>query len=133
MSIKMTRILIADDQPEVRSALHFLLDQQPHIKVVGEIDNNDKLMNWFSANQADMVLLDWDLPGSPSEDIITELRSTFPKVAAVVLDSKPQTEKMAINAGAAGFVSKNETPERLLKIIENCTADKERTKDGNRN
>ncbi len=113
----MTRILIADDQPEVRSALRFLLEQQPSIEVIGEIDNNDDLISWLEQTQPDLVLLDWELSGRSSENTIPELRRNYPGVATIVLDSKPQTEKLAIRAGAAGFMGKNEPAEKLLAII----------------
>jgi DNA-binding NarL/FixJ family response regulator len=119
---KMTKILIADDQPQVCSALRLLLEQQPFINVVGEISNNDELINWLLKNEADMVLLDWEIPGIPSQDIIPVLRSTFPKLATVVLDSKPQTEKQAFKVGAAGFIGKNEPPDRLLATIISLSA-----------
>ena len=119
----MTKILIADDQPSIRSGLRLLVEQQPTLNVVGEIDSNDALLNWLRANKADIVLLDWESQGVPSHQIIPELKSIFPELKIIVLDSKPEIRQEAINAGASEFVSKNEPPERLLEVIASLTKD----------
>jgi DNA-binding NarL/FixJ family response regulator len=113
----MTRILIADDQPSIRSALRLLIEQQPDLNVTGEIDNNDGLLDWLYANKADILLLDWESRGISSYQIIPQLNSAFPVLKIIVLDSKPEVRQEAIKAGAAEFVGKNEPPERLLEVI----------------
>jgi DNA-binding NarL/FixJ family response regulator len=113
----MTKILIADDQPAIRSALRLLIEQQTDLNVTGEIDNNDALLDWLLANHADILLLDWESNGISSHQIIPEVHSAFPSLKIIVLDSKPEVRQKAINAGASEFVGKNEPPERLLEVI----------------
>jgi len=57
------RVLIADDQPEVRSSLQLLLEQLPNVTVVGEATGAGDLLAQVSVSCPDLVLLDWELPG----------------------------------------------------------------------
>lgn len=111
------RILLADDQPRVRSAIRLLLEQQPETHVVEEVTNKQELLHYVGDCGFDVVLLDWELAGPELENIVTTLRVLCPDLAIIVLDSKPQTRQLALNAGANEFVSKNDPPEQLLSAI----------------
>ena len=54
------RVLIADDEPRVRSALRLLLRQHPDITVAGEADNVELALELATKQRPDLVLLDWD-------------------------------------------------------------------------
>ena len=110
------RVLIADDQPSVRSALKLVLEQKG-IDVAGDVSDSGELLAWFKTNQADLLLLDWELPDQPSKKIIPVLRARAPKLTVIVLNSRPQTRTEAISAGADGFVSKGDPPEYLLSLL----------------
>ena len=111
------RILIADDQARVRSAIRLLLEQQPVANVVEEAANAQELLNHIEYLCPDVLLLDWDLPGFKPEKLLTTLYTSCPYLFTIVLDSKPQTRHLALKAGANEFVSKNEPPERLMSVI----------------
>lgn len=115
------RVLIADDQASVRSALRFALEQNG-VEVAGEVTESCGLIEWLKVNRADMVLLDWELPGQPAKRTLSRLRSRRPTVSTVVLDSRMQTLSAAFAAGADGFVCKGDPPEYLLKALNRCQA-----------
>jgi two-component system alkaline phosphatase synthesis response regulator PhoP len=110
------RVLIADDQPSVRFALKLVLEQQG-IDVAGDVADSGELLAWFKTNQADLLLLDWELPDQPGKKIIPILRARYPGLTVIVLNSRPQTRTEAISAGADGFVSKGDPPEYLLSLL----------------
>lgn len=110
------RVLIADDQPSVRSALKLVLEQQG-IDVAGDVSDSGKLLTWFKTNQADLLLLDWELPDQPVKKIISVLRARHPRLTVIVLNSRQQTRTAALSAGADGFVSKCDPPEYLLSLL----------------
>ena len=110
------RVLIADDQPSVRTALKLVLEQQG-IDVAGDVVDSGELLAWFRTNQADLLLLDWELPDQPGKKIIPILRARYPKLTVIVLNSRPQTRTEALSAGADGFVSKGDPPEYLLSLL----------------
>ncbi|HSW35490.1 MAG TPA: response regulator transcription factor [Candidatus Limnocylindrales bacterium] len=110
------RVLIADDQPSVRFALKLVLEQQS-IEVAGDVSDSRDLLAWFKTNQADLLLLDWELPDQPGKKIIPILREKYPDLIVIVMNSRPRTRIEAISAGAHGFVSKGDPPEYLLSLL----------------
>ena len=112
------RILLADDQSRVRSAIRLLLEQQPEANIVEEVTTAQELLERVGNCCPDMLLLDWDLPGSTPEKLLATLRTLCPGLFITVLNSRPQTKQLALKAGANEFVGKNESPEHLLAAIE---------------
>ena len=56
------RVLIGDDQPQVRSTLQILLKQEPGVRVVSEASEIKGLLAQVQAIHPDLVLRDWDYP-----------------------------------------------------------------------
>jgi DNA-binding NarL/FixJ family response regulator len=116
------RVIVADDQPEVCSALKLLLEEKPNVKVIFEAKTSYELLWRVKSECPDLVLLDWELPGTKPKDLISVLQSICPNLSIIVLSSTPQTRKIALEAGATGFVCKSEPPEQLLTALENFGA-----------
>jgi DNA-binding NarL/FixJ family response regulator len=110
------RVLLADDQVKVRSALRLLLEQEPDMRVVGEAADATGLL-LATKKDADVVLLDWELPGLPADQLLRLLKYERPFLKIVGMSSQPQARLAALDAGAHAFVSKNEPPERVLAVI----------------
>jgi DNA-binding NarL/FixJ family response regulator len=111
------RVLLADDQAKVRSALRLLLEQQPDVNVLGEAVDAQGLLDWVSAVCPDVVLLDWELPGLQDGDALSVLRARCPHLKVIALSGWPEARRAALAAGADGFVSKGDLPERLLAAV----------------
>jgi len=120
-------ILLADDQPKVRSAIRLLLEQQSDWNIVDEVGNVQDLLNHIEYYCPDVLLLDWELVNLAAEKLIRKLHSLHPGIYTIVLDSNPQTRQLALKAGVDEFVSKNDPPERLLDAIKSsrCSGGKE--------
>jgi len=116
------KILLADDQPNVRSAMRLLLEQQAKSNRVDEVTNTRELLNNINKHCPDILFLDWELPGHIPSNLLTNLCILCPDLFIVAMDSKPQTRHIALQAGANEFIGKNDPPERLLTVIENFTA-----------
>ena len=110
------RILLADDEDKVRSALRLLLEQEPGLNVVAEADG---LLAEVQAAAPEVVLLEWKLPGL-SAAILWKLRSFCPGVGLVAMSGRSEARLAALNAGADAdaFVGKGEPPEGLLAALE---------------
>ena len=78
------RVLLADDQSKVRSALRLLLEQEPGMSVVGEAVEDEDLLAQVEATQPDLVLLDWELPGLRTDDWLSTLRTLCPRLKVIV-------------------------------------------------
>ena len=107
----MTRVFLADSQPQVRSALRLLL-LDLNMQVVGDADDWPTTLAEVSGTQPDMVVVDWDL--IPIDASLLELRATCPAAVVIVLISHLDArQQAALSAGADSFISKGETPDRV--------------------
>jgi len=111
------RILLADDQIEVRSALRLLLEQEADLDIVGEAAEADDLVYQTLMATPDVLLLDWELAGSRAADLIARLRAIAPHLRIIALSGRPEARRQALRLGADAFVSKVEPPERLLMAV----------------
>jgi DNA-binding NarL/FixJ family response regulator len=114
------RVLLADNQTKVRSALRLLLEQQPGLSVVGEAADAEDLLAQVEATQPDLVLLDWELPDQGGAATVAGLRTAQPGPVVIVLSGRPEARRATLDAGADAFVSKGDPPERLLAAIDDC-------------
>ena len=114
------RVLLADDQSKVRSALRLLLEQEPELSGVDEATDADELLAQVGMVCPDIVLLDWELPGLPHNDVLPALRARCPRLKVVALSGRPEARQAALAAGADAFVSKGDPPEKLLAAVNDC-------------
>ena len=115
------RILIADDQARIRYGLRVLLEQQPGYTVVAEATDCTRLLQKNATTNPDLVLLDWNLPGMPAGSVINLLRRNHQTLNVIVLSGQVEVKSKALKARANAFVSKSDSPEKLLKVIRQVT------------
>jgi DNA-binding NarL/FixJ family response regulator len=111
------RVIIADDEPKVRSALRLLLEQEPELAVVGEAGARGTVLALAGKALPDLVLVDWELPGGSAESLLAGLRRLNPRMLVLVMSGRPEVRKAALAAGANCFVCKGDPPETVLKAI----------------
>lgn len=127
---KVLRILVADDQWGVCSALQLLLSHETGMLILGQAHDAQELLNSIEQTSPDLVLLDWELPGlrtpggQPStkqnriqEITIAELRQKFPGVKLVALSCRPEARAEALTGKTDAFVSKVDPPEVLINTL----------------
>lgn len=115
------RIFIADRQPRVRYGLRVLLEQQPGWKVSGEAANVQELLESIQDDCPDLILLDWELPGTTAPDLLLKLRTYCPNLFVVSMSAHPSAQQLAKQAGADDFASKIEPAEKLIGMIHKFT------------
>ncbi|NIV34622.1 MAG: response regulator [Anaerolineae bacterium] len=118
------RVLLADDQAKVRSALRLLLEHQPDLEILGEAVDATGLLDWVKAAHPDLVLLDWELPGPPAITLLPQLRAHQPDLRVIALSVRPEASQAALEASADAFASKGDPPEVLVAAIEACRKQK---------
>jgi DNA-binding NarL/FixJ family response regulator len=123
------RILLADDQKDVRLGLRVLLEQESDINIIGEAAGVSELMIEMQKGQPDIVLLDWELSSLRVADLVPVLRTLCPGLRIIALSERPESRSSALSAGVDAFVSKGDQPERLLETISNITCNKDESKD----
>jgi two-component system response regulator DesR len=90
--------------------------------VVGEAKDCQELLAQAERVCPDLVLLDWDLPGMASVDLLPVLQTICPDLHVIALSGRPEAEQSALAAGALAFVSKVGPPEPLLAAIQHVKA-----------
>ena len=116
-------ILIGDAQPRVRYGLRLLLEQQPGWRVAGEAEEAQELLEAVQCGCPDLVLLDWELPGMPAQELLTVIRQACPHLRVVFMSGKDEIRQMALQAGADVFAYKADPPEKLLRLIRELVAE----------
>jgi len=111
------KILLADDNPEVRSALRLLLEQEPILAMVMEVADAQGLLVHLSESCPMVVLLDWELPGLHTSNFLMMIRSRCPGIKVIALSSKFEARQEALAAKVDAFISKTEPPEQILSTL----------------
>jgi DNA-binding NarL/FixJ family response regulator len=115
------RVLLADDQAWLRSALRLLLEHEPNIEVVGEASDARTLPGLTASLHPDLLLLDGELIGiktnSARRRLITALRALHPDLYVIVLSNNHERNSSQLATGADAYVSKAEPPDRLLAAL----------------
>ena len=115
----MIRILIVDDHPVVRSGLRRIAEEDRGVAVTAEAGSGDEALTALRQHVADIVLLDVTMPGAPFTDTLRRLREEHPTVRVLVLSAHPEDQwaVRALRGGAAGYLTKDHSPEQLLDAI----------------
>ena len=124
MSDTELNILIGDAQPRVRFGLRLLLEQQSGWRVAGEAEDAQTLLDRVRGGCPDLVLLDWELPGMPAQELLTVIRRSCPRLWVVFMSGRNELRQMALQAGADIFAYKADPPEKLLGLIRGLVAKK---------
>ncbi len=114
----MTRVFLADAQPDERKALRVLL-LDLNMEIVGEGADWSATLAKAPNTGLDMLLVDWGmLPTGKEVNSLAELRLACPNAIVVVLISHLDARhQAALSAGADAFISKGETPERVAERL----------------
>ncbi len=118
------RVVVADDDAIVRSALCLLLEAQPDFEVVGEAGDPDAVVARAGELTPTVVLLDLWMSGRSSVEAIPALLAVSPLTRVVMLTSDDDiaAARQALQAGAAGYVLKRADHRELATAIRAAAA-----------
>jgi DNA-binding NarL/FixJ family response regulator len=120
MMSKTITILLADHYLMIREGLKCLLNVDKRFNVVDETDNSADTLQTAKKLKPDIVMLDANLSGMTSFDIITRIREMNPKTRIIVMafNLKQVHVRKALQAGAHGYISKTSSFKDLAEAIE---------------
>ena len=115
----MINIIIADDHQMCIDGIKSLLEPQQDIAIVGEALNGTDLMAILRKVQADIVLMDINMPGMDGVEATRQIRKEHKevKVLAVTMYNTREFVARLLGAGASGYILKNTGKEELLAAI----------------
>jgi DNA-binding NarL/FixJ family response regulator len=113
------RVLLVDDQPSVRRGLRMRLGLEPDMTVVGEASDGAEALTASVNVEADVVLMDIEMPVMDGITATTQLSQSKPGCAVVILSlhDDSATRERARVAGAVDFVAKHEIDRALTDAI----------------
>lgn len=113
------RVLVADDHAVLRSGLRLLINTQSDMEVVGEAGTFAETLEAVRKIRPDVISLDLEMPGGTGTKLIETLTQEFPQIRVLVLTMHhdPTYFRLAMAAGAAGFVMKKSADSDLLTAI----------------
>ena len=120
----MIRILVADDHLVVREGLRRILEEHADLKVVAEAGSGDEVMAALAGTPVEVLVLDISMPGPGVFALLERLKVEYPRLRCVVLTVHPadQYAVRILRAGAAGFLSKEQSGDLLIDAIRKAYA-----------
>ncbi|MEE8626086.1 MAG: response regulator transcription factor [Acidiferrobacterales bacterium] len=115
----MMRLLIADDHPIVREGLKRIIAECADMTVTAEAGDSNEVLEYSKTYPTDVILLDVSMPGIGFLETLHRLKINRPDIPVLVLSVHPEDHfaLRALNAGAAGYLTKHHTPDELVDAI----------------
>ena len=122
--MELIRVFVVDDQSNVRTGLKMLLALEPDMRVVGEAQSGVEAIASALTRQADVVVMDYEMPGLNGIETIQALRGNGIDASVVLLTLHDDVgiRTQAALAGAHNFVTKHESAARLTAAIRDAAA-----------
>ena len=120
----MIRVLIADDEAMIRSALAALLSLEDDIEVVAECADGAQAVIMAEKLQPDICLLDLEMPELDGVQVADQLRSTLSTTRCVVVTrhARPGVLRRALASGVSGFLPKSRSANEVAEVIRRVAA-----------
>ncbi len=115
----MKRIILADDHRVLVEGLTRLIEEQDDLERVGKAHHGEELLALLQKVEADVVLLDINMPGKSGMDICEALRAKYPQLGILVLSMHQDAYHVQsmLAKGANGYITKNSTHQEMLLAI----------------
>ncbi|MDF5721902.1 MAG: response regulator transcription factor [Rhizonema sp. PD37] len=115
----MTRILIVDDHPIVRQGLAAIIDMEPDMTVLAQLEDGSEAIEFFRQQQPDVTLMDLRMPQVGGVEAITTICAEYKNARIIVVTTYDGDEEIyrGLQAGAQGYLLKNTKPDELLSAI----------------
>lgn len=115
----MITVVVADDQPLVRSGLRMILEAEPDIVITGEAADGEEAITLVTAAPPDVLLLDVQMPGVDGLEAMTRLAAAGTPTKVLMLTTFDLDEYVfrAMRTGASGFLLKDMPGEDIAAAV----------------
>src|SRR5215813_11409348 len=115
----MIKVCVVDDHAVVREGLKRIIAENPGMAVTAEAGDGHEALKVIQSEPCDVVLLDITMPNRNGLDVLKQLHSESPRLPVLVLSmhSEDQYAVRVLRAGAAGYLTKETAPAKLVEAI----------------
>ncbi len=119
MAERPLTVVVADDHPVVRRGLRQLFDAEGDIEVVAEAGDAETARRYVHGHHPDVLVIDLNMPGEPTLDVIPRIREQFPHTQIIVLtmQNEPAYARLAFSLGVLGYVLKEAADDELVHAV----------------
>jgi CheY-like chemotaxis protein len=121
MTSSIARVLVANNEPQIRKLFVRKLKSAGY--VVSEACTGRKTLEVLQSARFDVLVLDLDIPGGDSLDVLKVVRSDMPHLRVLVISSKHQLLEAAGWFGAVAAIDKVVAPDRLVMTVKLLVGD----------
>jgi DNA-binding NarL/FixJ family response regulator len=113
------KVVIVDDDEEIRAGLATLIRRAPNMKLIGEFANAEIALREIPRHVPDVVIMDINLPGMKGYECVRQLKSARPEVQFLMLTVYEDSDSLfnSLKAGASGYLLKRTASAKLLEAI----------------
>ena len=122
----MTRILIVDDHPLVRSGFAQLIGDCPDLEVCGEAADMAEALRLVDSSKPDLAIIDLSLAGGSGLDLIEHIKARDNKILMLVASMHEESlyAERVLAAGARGYINKQEAQDMIIHAIRQVVSGK---------
>ena len=115
----MTKIIIVDDHQLFREGVKRILDFEDTFEVVAEGDDGTDVINLYSNNNPDVVLMDINMPGKNGVEATADLVAVYPDAKVIMLSIHDDESYVthALKSGALGYMLKEMDADEIVEAI----------------
>src|SRR5258705_2487965 len=113
------KVSIVEDLTEVREGLAELVSSDRELSMIGSFGDAESAVDKLPKLQADIVIMDINLPGMSGIDCIRSVKEKCPDTQFMMFTVYENDEKVlqALQAGATGYLLKRTEPQRIIESI----------------
>jgi DNA-binding NarL/FixJ family response regulator len=113
------RIVVFDDNKNIRNSIDLLLKTDPALEVVGMFSDAKHCVDRVVACRPDIVLMDIEMPGINGIEAVEQLKREVPDVQVLIQTVFEDEDRIfeSIKAGASGYILKSSINQSLIKAI----------------
>ena len=114
-----TRVVIADDHTSVRRGISQILKKVPNIQIVGEAADGIEALDLVESVSPDVLILDVEMPRLNGRQVAQRISEDELPVKVLVLSAYDDNQYILgmLENGVAGYLTKDEVPEQLVKAV----------------
>lgn len=119
---KKIKILIADDNPKIRSTLKDILTEKEYAACA--VKNGYELLSNLKGELPQVIILDLVMPEKDGIDILSTIKSVLPTTKIIIYTGFKKYQNSIYASMADKFLLKADNPENLLQAISELTGGK---------